>query len=389
MTFYPDGAPDDAMPRRTTPRLPAPGWLPDPAETHLERYWDGSSWTSRTRDRATRIETATYASAAYAQRAWTPYQPKRRNPGRTILIGLAIVIVLLNAYRWADNLGYLPTWALVGASADVAPVPVVDDAVTDVAGLPTEYPTFGSTELVRHIEMGLLAQQGQIDVTDWARGGGADAVLDAYSEAQSQNPYVFTAGGQYREVGAMAYLEPRYIYDDAEADRRRLVTLRSAYQAAEASGATTATSASDQVTAIHDYVVALAEYDYTAYDMITDGDVDNARVDQSQEAYGIFADGTAVCNGYAQAFMAMADAVGLDAVQVTGTASSGMTVGNHAWNKVFVDGAWLVVDTTWDDPAGTSRIQRDYLMLDPASPLLVTRSEDSDWMVDSEIGRFT
>lgn len=110
---------------------------------------------------------------------------------------------------------------------------------------------------------------------------------------------------------------------------------------------------------------------------------------QSQEAYGIFVFGTAVCNGYAQAFTAMAEAAGLEAVMVTGSDSAGDTGGNHAWNKVRIDGRWLLVDVTWNDPTGwTGGILHDYLLIADDHPLLATRTVDSQWVVDANLASF-
>lgn len=387
MTFYPDGHFDEPARRPATPRLPAPGWLPDPSETHLERYWDGARWTGRTRDRVSKVETGTIASAAYTPRAWTPTPVKRRNPGKIILACLAIAIVAVNAYQWAGTRGYVPAWALIGETgapvfdlATAAQIAMVD---TPVSG----YPTFGSTELVRHIEESLLVQEDRIDVTPWAREVGQEGVFDAYTEAYVQNPYAFGGGGFYQERGGKVFLEPQYVYSDEEAERRRAVTYAAARVGLAASGASQAVSDRDKVTAIHDYIVGLADYDYATYEAMNDGATEGPMVERSQEAYGIFADGTAVCNGYAQAFLAMADAAGLDAIQVTGNVADGMTVGGHAWNKVLIDGQWLVVDTTWDDPGGPL-LEHDYLLLDASHPLLSNRTEDTDWMVDAQIGAF-
>lgn len=53
--------------------------------------------------------------------------------------------------------------------------------------------------------------------------------------------------------------------------------------------------------------------------------------------------GKAVCSGYAAAFQRMGRAAGLDVLTV------GSTAGNHAWNNVYCDGEWLMVDLTHYD----------------------------------------
>ena len=42
------------------------------------------------------------------------------------------------------------------------------------------------------------------------------------------------------------------------------------------------------------------------------------------------------------------------------------TVGNHAWNRVWIDGGWLYIDCTWDDPVtenGEDRLSYKYFLI--------------------------
>ena len=68
----------------------------------------------------------------------------------------------------------------------------------------------------------------------------------------------------------------------------------------------------------------------------------------------------AVCAGYTRLTQALLQAQGIPALYVSGVSSNGITDtrGNagHAWNMAFVDGRWVIIDTTWgrasvDDPA--------------------------------------
>jgi transglutaminase/protease-like cytokinesis protein 3 len=64
---------------------------------------------------------------------------------------------------------------------------------------------------------------------------------------------------------------------------------------------------------------------------------------------------TAVCGGFSDLFVRLAEAAGLEAVGISGWARGmGYSVGdpvggppNHAWNAVKVEGRWLLVDCTW------------------------------------------
>ena len=61
-----------------------------------------------------------------------------------------------------------------------------------------------------------------------------------------------------------------------------------------------------------------------------------------------------VCEGYARAFKILCDRVGIPCVLVDGNARSSNADkgGAHMWNYVQIDGAWYVVDVTWNDPTG-------------------------------------
>lgn len=87
----------------------------------------------------------------------------------------------------------------------------------------------------------------------------------------------------------------------------------------------------DKVAAVHDWLVRNVAYDES--DRLA-----------SHTAYGLFANGTAVCEGYSQAFKLAMDELG---VPCTIVRSEDMA---HQWNMVCLDGTWYHVDVTWDDP---------------------------------------
>ena len=91
------------------------------------------------------------------------------------------------------------------------------------------------------------------------------------------------------------------------------------------------TDTATQVLAVHDWLVR-----HVAYDQ------DDSRA--SHTAYGLFANATAVCEGYSQAFMLAMERLGVPCVIVR---SEDMA---HQWNMVCIDGTWYHVDVTWDDP---------------------------------------
>lgn len=106
----------------------------------------------------------------------------------------------------------------------------------------------------------------------------------------------------------------------------------------------------EKVTQINNWLVNNVSYDMS----ISFPDRDNI--------YGPVMKGKAICSGYSYAFKYMADLAGLNAIYVTGKAydpeiSDFMP---HAWNLVFIDNAWLLVDVTFSCALGTK-----YLLSSP------------------------
>jgi len=236
----------------------------------------------------------------------------------------------------------------------------------------------------------MVAQEASIDISYWVNVEGytTAGITDAMYEASTQNPYVFAGGWGFTSIGGGAGLEPVYIYSAEVAEGRRVATQAAVEAALAKLGITDATTPQDAAKLIHDYIAHTATYDFVAYDEIQAGATsDSPRVQQSQEAYGILVAGTAVCNGYAHAFQALAQAAGLQSVVVTGTAT-GLTTGSHAWNRVLLDGDWLTIDVNWDDNDFEGSTDHEFFLIDNNDPVLGTRTADLYWMVDENLGEY-
>ncbi len=88
----------------------------------------------------------------------------------------------------------------------------------------------------------------------------------------------------------------------------------------------------------------------------------NAIYDESLEKntnYDILVNGTAVCAGYAMAYLDIMTRLGMECRMVI---SEEM---NHGWNLVKIDGSWYHVDLTWDDPSPDSYglVMHDHFLL--------------------------
>ncbi|WP_084127319.1 transglutaminase domain-containing protein [Demequina sp. NBRC 110054] len=382
------------------PVLPAPGWLPDPSRLDIERYWDGQSWTPRTRDRVSRLErvplaevpgrvgAATVRSSGWQDTSvWRGGPASSRAPARAsgdsrargafVLVSLFLVVVALYGYQRNA------TDALM--SVDTSAQSQATEVQSSVSGV--SYPVHGNSELSTYIAEGAIAQESRIYVSAFVEDSHFDdAFADAMYEVSVQNPYVFVDSWRWSTSATGAWVSLDYTYDAEEAERRRVATA----QAVDAIAATPAVSgASTQVElveAIHDAVISATEYDYDVYATLQGANV-RSGPDQGQEAYEALVEGRAVCNGYAQAFQLLADEVGLQSIIVTGEVSDGLTSGGHAWNKVLIDGEWLVVDATWDD-LGEAGASDDYLLLSSDSPRLATRAAGTDWAIDAAISSY-
>ena len=106
-----------------------------------------------------------------------------------------------------------------------------------------------------------------------------------------------------------------------------------------------------KVKAVHDYLIKNTVYDQACWPHGQD----------SYTAEGLLKNKTAVCEGYAKAFLAFMYVLDIPCKMVVGYA------GNipHGWNVVKVDGKWYQIDVTWDDPVPDKkgRVSYSYFLL--------------------------
>ncbi|KAA9220727.1 MULTISPECIES: transglutaminase domain-containing protein [Aerococcus] len=81
----------------------------------------------------------------------------------------------------------------------------------------------------------------------------------------------------------------------------------------------------------------------------------------------ILSQGTGVCQAYAGLFQIMCEESGVKSLARTGIAYQHADKNrpiDHAWNLVQVNGQWLGVDTTWDDPVDLNNPQAEFKRYD-------------------------
>lgn len=89
-------------------------------------------------------------------------------------------------------------------------------------------------------------------------------------------------------------------------------------------------SIEDKLLKVHDHIINNTRYD-----------IDKSSK-YSYTAIGPLFNGTAVCSGYADLMSIFLSKFGVKNFKVAST--------THVWNAVYVDGKWLNIDLTWDDP---------------------------------------
>lgn len=101
----------------------------------------------------------------------------------------------------------------------------------------------------------------------------------------------------------------------------------------------------DKIKAIHDYIVNNTKYNE---------DDEHTPNTLSSTAVGVFVNNLATCNGYTDAIAILLDRQNIKNVRVSND--------NHIWNLIYLNGKWLHLDATWDDPV--NNINEDILSHD-------------------------
>ncbi len=96
----------------------------------------------------------------------------------------------------------------------------------------------------------------------------------------------------------------------------------------------------DMHRAIFEYLCNNVEYDRELSNIVAVGDTDN-KLTKNSGAYGALVTGKTVCSGYAAAYKAICDRLGLDCWVAESQ--------EHAWNLIIVDGVLSCVDATSGD----------------------------------------
>lgn len=99
-------------------------------------------------------------------------------------------------------------------------------------------------------------------------------------------------------------------------------------------------------------------------------------------AYGALVNGSAVCEGYAKAFIYLNSRVGINGCTIMGKGSKEL----HMWNAVELNGEWYYVDLSWDDSKAYSRYDYFNITTDQLSADHVVSDVYSNYSKDEICG---
>lgn len=109
----------------------------------------------------------------------------------------------------------------------------------------------------------------------------------------------------------------------------------------------------DNIKIFHDYIINNTKYDTE--------NVTGSSSLNSSTAYGVLFNGVGICSGYTDAMQLFLEKLNVKNYRISSN--------THVWNLVFIDGKWLHLDLTWDDPIssnGIDSISHDYFLIDTA-----------------------
>lgn len=107
----------------------------------------------------------------------------------------------------------------------------------------------------------------------------------------------------------------------------------------------------ENIKIFHDYIVNNTKYDSSN----TSGKTDIS----SSTAYGVLFDGIGICSGYADAMSLFLEKMNVKNYRISSD--------THVWNLVYLEGSWLHLDLTWDDPItsdGSDMLSHKYFLID-------------------------
>lgn len=108
-------------------------------------------------------------------------------------------------------------------------------------------------------------------------------------------------------------------------------------------------SVKEKIKIVHDYIIDNADYDT----LKTKNKKDTTY--KSNTAYGVLIESYGICSGYSDTMAIFLDKLNIINYKISND--------QHIWNLVYLDGKWVHLDLTWDDPISDENITRDTYFL--------------------------
>ena len=105
----------------------------------------------------------------------------------------------------------------------------------------------------------------------------------------------------------------------------------------------------EKIKIIHDYII-----DNTKYDTLKTENINDPTY-KSNTAYGVLIQGYGICSGYSDTMAIFLNALDIQNYKISNN--------NHIWNLIYVNGKWVHLDATWDDPISEFNENRDTYFL--------------------------
>ena len=105
----------------------------------------------------------------------------------------------------------------------------------------------------------------------------------------------------------------------------------------------------EKIRQIHNYII-----NNTSYDTLKTNNI-NDETYKSNTAYGVLVQGYGICSGYSDAIAIFLNKLDIENYKVSND--------SHIWNLVYLNGIWVHLDATWDDPISEFNANRDTYFL--------------------------
>lgn len=173
------------------------------------------------------------------------------------------------------------------------------------------------------------------DMVDMPQGLESDQIYRVYSMVYDNEPQLFWLSRTIpTALGGMLLID--YSHTKSEAESYQAVIDRNRKEVMKSVNGYSSTISKLKV--IYDWIILNNTCDTTAGG------------DGSTIVNGIGGYGVIQCQGYAKSFLYLCDYAGIDCMTVPGINGLNDDRPSHAWNIVYCDNGYYVVDTTWGDP---------------------------------------